>query len=83
VTGAFQRNGLRKAAAVLGGEVHLRRYLNVPSTDLFRWLRGQAPIPDEVFRKVVDLLAKAEAGTLAPPEGATPKEHPEHPTPSR
>jgi succinate dehydrogenase flavin-adding protein (antitoxin of CptAB toxin-antitoxin module) len=81
VAGAFQRRGLRKAAEALGGEVQLRRFLEVSSTDLFRWLRGQAPIPDDVFRKVVNLLADVEAGILPPAEGPTPP--PDHPTPSR
>ena len=45
MAGAFQRRALRKAAEALGGEVHLRRFLEVPSTDLYRWLRNQAPVP--------------------------------------
>jgi hypothetical protein len=62
MSGAFQRRALRKAAEALGGEVHLRRFLEVASTDLYRWLRNQAPVPDAVVRKVVNLLADIESG---------------------
>ena len=62
MSGAFQRRALRKAAEALGGEVHLRRFLDVPSTDLYRWLRNQAPVPDPIVRKVVNLLADIESG---------------------
>jgi hypothetical protein len=62
MAGAFQRQALRKAAEALGGEVHLRRFLEVPSTDLYRWLRSQAPVPDPIVRKVVNLLADIESG---------------------
>jgi hypothetical protein len=62
MAGAFQRQALRKAAEALGGEVQLRRFLEVPSTDLYRWLRNQAPIPDQIVRKVVNLLAELESG---------------------
>src|SRR5829696_3759411 len=62
MAGAFQRQALRKAAEALGGEVHLRRFLEVPSTDLYRWLRNQAAIPDEIVRKAINLLADIESG---------------------
>jgi hypothetical protein len=54
MAGAFQRRALRKAAEALGGDV--------PSTDLYRWLRNQAPIPDHIVRKAVNLLANVESG---------------------
>lgn len=60
---AFQRRGLRKAAEALGGEVQLRQFLDVSSTDLFEWLRNrEAIVPDPVMRKVINLLADVEAG---------------------
>jgi hypothetical protein len=62
MAGAFQRRALRKAAEALGGEVQLRGFLDVPSTDLYRWLRNQAPIPDHIVRKAVHLLANVESG---------------------
>jgi len=69
--GRFQRRGLRKAAEALGGEVQLRRFLEVPSSDLYDWLRGQAPVPEAVFRKVVLLLADIEDGRM-PAENNAP-----------
>jgi hypothetical protein len=62
MAGAFQRRALRKAAEALGGEVQLRRFLQVSSTELYCWLRNQAPVPEEVVRKVVNLLADIESG---------------------
>ena len=62
MAGAFQRRALRKAAEALGGEVQLRRFLEVPSTDLYRWLRNEAPVPDDIVRKAINLLADIESG---------------------
>ena len=63
----FQRHALRQAALALGGEACLRQFLDVSSTELFHWLRDrQAQIPDEVMRKVVNLLADVEAGLIQP-----------------
>ena len=62
MAGAFQRRALRKAAEALGGEVQLRRFLDVPSTDLYRWLRNEAPVPDDIVRKAINLLADIESG---------------------
>jgi hypothetical protein len=59
---AFQRRALRKAAEALGGEVQLRRFLQVSSTELYCWLRNQAPVPEEVVRKAINLLADIESG---------------------
>ena len=69
MSSAFQRRGLRKAAEALGGEVQLRQFLDVPSTDISRWLSDrEATVPDHVMRKVVNLLADLEAGI--PPQPA-------------
>jgi len=67
VAGALQRHALRKAAEALGGEVYLRQFLDVSSTDLFRWLRNREPVPDAVTRKVINLLADIETGIVQPP----------------
>ena len=53
--------GLRKAAKLLGGEPQVRAFLGVPAGDLFRWMRGQAPVPPAVAIRVIDLLADHEA----------------------
>jgi hypothetical protein len=52
--------GLRKAARLLGGEPQVRAFLGVPAADLFRWMRGQAPVPPAVTVRVIELLAETE-----------------------
>jgi hypothetical protein len=52
--------GLRKAARLLGGEPQVRAFLGVPASDLFRWMRGQAPVPPAVVVRVIELLAETE-----------------------
>ena len=51
---------LRKAAQTLGSVEALRAHLQVSMTQLAGWLHGEAPPPDVVFLKVVDLLAEEE-----------------------
>jgi hypothetical protein len=53
--------GLRKAAKLLGGEPQVRAFLGVPAGDLYRWMRGQAPVPAPVVIRVIELLANHEA----------------------
>ena len=57
---SFPMRGLRKAAKLLGGEPQVRAFLDVPATDLFRWMRGQAPVPAAVTVRVIALLADKE-----------------------
>ena len=57
---SFPMRGLRKAARLLGGEPQVRAFLGVPSTDLYRWMRGQAPVPAAVAVRVIELLAETE-----------------------
>ena len=52
--------GLRKAARVLGGEPQLRAFLGAPATDVFRWMRGQAPVPPKIVVRVIEFLAETE-----------------------
>jgi hypothetical protein len=56
--------GLRKAARLLGGEPQVRAFLGVPASDLFRWMRGQAPVPPAVLVRVIELLAETEQRNL-------------------
>lgn len=58
---SFPVRGLRKAAKLLGGEPQVRAFLGVPAGDLYRWMRGQAPVPQAVTLRVLDLLADHEA----------------------
>lgn len=53
--------GLRKAAKLLGGEPQVRAFLGVPATDLYRWMRGHAPVPPAVTVRVIELLAETES----------------------
>jgi hypothetical protein len=47
---------LVKAAELLGGERALARYLKVPMAELFVWMRGATPVPDQIFLRAVDLV---------------------------
>lgn len=49
---------LARAAQLLGGTEELRGFLNVPKGLLNLWLGGYAMPPDDVFLRVVDLLAE-------------------------
>jgi hypothetical protein len=51
---------LRRAAEILGGFEALRAFLQVPGHILVEWTQGVARAPNDVFLKVVDLLAEHE-----------------------
>jgi len=51
---------LRRAAQELGSVEALRAHLQVSMSQLAGWLHGEAPLPDAVFLKVVDLLSEQE-----------------------
>jgi hypothetical protein len=53
-------SALRRAAQSLGSVEALRAHLQVPMSQLAGWLHGEAPPPEAVFLKVVDLLAEEE-----------------------
>lgn len=57
---SFPVRGLRKAARLLGGEPQVRALLGVPAGDLFRWMRGQAPVPPAIALRVIEFLAETE-----------------------
>jgi hypothetical protein len=48
-----------KSAADAVGEQALALYLNVPATHVRAWLAGAAPIPDQAFLHLVDVLGAA------------------------
>ena len=58
---SIPQRGLRKAAKLLGGEPQVRALLGVPAGDLFRWMRGQAPVPPAVAVRVIEFLAETES----------------------
>jgi len=73
---SFHLRALRIAARQLGGKPQLRAYLSVPSTDLYRWMRGQEPVPQSVMVKVIAFLAEREqspAPAIDTPENAEEK----------
>ena len=53
--------GLRKAARLLGGEPQVRALLGVSAGELYRWMRGQAPVPPAVAVRVIEFLAETES----------------------
>jgi hypothetical protein len=55
---------LIRACEILGGIEALQAYLNVPKSDLRRWLREGARPPDHVFLRVADLLAERDLEEL-------------------
>ena len=63
---------LRRAAELLGGTSQLCDYLQVPASDMRRWLAGELTPPAGIFFRVVDLIVEETAGprrrrrTLAP-----------------
>jgi hypothetical protein len=61
VAQSFHLRALRIAARQLGGEPQLRAYLTVPASDLYRWMRGQEPVPQDVMTRVIAFLAEREA----------------------
>ena len=58
---SFPQRGLRKAAKLLGGEPQVRALLGVAAGDLYRWMRGQAPVPPAVTLRVIEFLAETES----------------------
>ena len=58
---SIPQRGLRKAAKLLGGEPQVRAFFGVPAGDLFRWMRGQAPVPPAVAVRVIEFLAETES----------------------
>jgi len=73
---SFHLRALRIAARQLGGKPQLRAYLSVPSSDLYRWMRGQEPVPQSVMVKVIAFLAEREespAPAIDAPQSAEEK----------
>jgi hypothetical protein len=64
---------LLKAAELLGGRAQLARILQVPSTEIDRWIADEAKPTREVFLRVVDIIldetAVGGADDAGPPPG--------------
>jgi hypothetical protein len=79
VAQSFHLRALRIAARQLGGEPQLRAHLAVPASDLYRWMRGQEPVPQDVMTRVIAFLAEREAAANPPadsPAVSTPGQKP-------
>lgn len=48
---------LQFAAATIGGATRLAKFLNVPRSDVLRWLAGEESPPDQVFLDALDVIA--------------------------
>ena len=55
---------LRRAAQGLGSVEALRAHLKVSMSQLHSWMEGETRPPEEVFLKVVDLLAEEELSVI-------------------
>jgi hypothetical protein len=58
---SLQTRALKKAARILGGEPGLTAFLQVPSQELSRWMRGEDAVPECIVLRLVDFLAEVEA----------------------
>jgi len=73
-TSVYSRT-LRKAAILVGGNAKLCRYLQVPASELEKWLQDLAVPPTSVFLAAVDLVvAEAEGNDAGPGDPPTPME---------
>ena len=56
MTATIHSRALRRAADILGGTSALRDYLQVPSSQLSRWLDAAEQPPAGIFLKAVDVI---------------------------
>ena len=57
---------LQRASEILGGTEKLESFLNVSETRLRIWERGIAPLPDDVFLKLVDVVLTGSSARAGP-----------------
>ena len=70
-TSVYSR-AVRKAAEMVGGRERLARTLQVPLSEIEKWILGEKKPPRELFLRVVDLIVEdsAAAGDAGdPPTG--------------
>jgi DNA-binding transcriptional regulator YdaS (Cro superfamily) len=51
------RETLQRLVEEFGSVAHLARELGVSQADLLAWVRGDAPVPAEIYPQVLDLVA--------------------------
>ncbi len=76
MTASVYSRALRKAAEILGGTARLARHLQVPESDLRKWLAGEAKPPKNVFLRAVDLVIdeSAAAASSDAPDSPSPRD---------
>jgi hypothetical protein len=57
-------SALRRAAEILGGTEALQKHLQVPGSELHRWLAGESVPPKGIFLRVVDVLLNEDEERL-------------------
>jgi hypothetical protein len=50
---------VRKAAELAGGNAKLARLLQVPVTEIEKWIAGEGQPPRDLFLRVVDIIVDA------------------------
>lgn len=71
---SLQTMALQRAVNLYGGVRPLAEHLKISRIRIDVWLRGDAPMPEDVFSALVDLLL--EHGLREITEGATAVKHP-------
>jgi hypothetical protein len=55
-TATVQSRALHRACLIVGGVDRLATALGRPREDVERWIRGEAPTPEDVFQRAVEIL---------------------------
>lgn len=74
MTASIYSRALLKAAELVGGRAELARALQVPITEIDRWIAEEAKPPRETFLRIVDIILDETGGggrddTSGPPQG--------------
>jgi len=74
VAASVHSRALRKAVEILGDRARLARYLQVPESELQKWLEDQAKPPRAIFLRVVDLIIDETPAPSDDPEPPAPRD---------
>ena len=61
MTSSVYSRAVRKAAELVGGRERLARTLQVPLSEIEKWILGEKKPPRELFLRVVDLIVDDSA----------------------
>jgi len=64
---------LQRASEIKGGTEALAAHLGVPGERLRLWQKGLAPIPTDVFLRIVDILVEDSVGDLDDQSSLAPR----------